>query len=154
MSAPSCPYCGRLARLVKGHIIYRTIVETWSRDYWYCGRCDACVGCHKGTDKPLGTLANKELRAARLKTHEAFDPVWKAQGLARYEAYLWLSVELGLPLERCHIGQFDLALCERVIALCQGRREIPVEQPEPKETPVSALRKELELITPKRITDH
>jgi hypothetical protein len=36
------------------------------------------VGCHKGTTKPLGRLADAELREWKKRAHAAFDPVWQA----------------------------------------------------------------------------
>jgi len=39
---------------------------------WLCKPCDAYVGCHNNTERPLGTLANKELRTARKETKAKF----------------------------------------------------------------------------------
>lgn len=72
-NSPVCPYCKRTAVLVDSEIIYR-------RSYgmiWTCDNCDAYVGCHKGTIKPLGTLANFALRWKRILTHQMFDALWK-----------------------------------------------------------------------------
>lgn len=37
----------------------------------------------------------------------------------RNKAYLWLSSQLGIPHEVCHIGMFDVDNCKRVIELCK-----------------------------------
>ena len=68
-----CPYCGQVAVLVDSSIVY-------GRSFgliYLCAPCDAYVGTHKGSPRhaPLGTLANKELREARLKAHEILDPL-------------------------------------------------------------------------------
>lgn len=68
------------------------------------------VGVHKGTVKPMGRLANEELRYWKKKAHAAFDPIWQAkvnQGWrkirARSKTYEWLAKEMKLPLEHTHI---------------------------------------------------
>lgn len=79
------------------------------------------VGCHPGTIKPLGRLATKELRVWKMKAHEAFDPLWKSREMKRGDAYGWLAGELGIRVEKCHIGMFDEAMCGRVIEACATR---------------------------------
>ena len=53
-----CDYCGREAEFVDSKIIYG---RSYGKIY-LCRNCMAYVGVHKGTDKPLGRLANAELR--------------------------------------------------------------------------------------------
>jgi hypothetical protein len=47
--------------------------------------------------------------------HEVFDPLWnkKDNMMSRSEAYIWLAYELGIPVEKCHIGMFDVELCRQ-----------------------------------------
>lgn len=103
------------------------------RDYgprYICWPCDAHVGCHPGTVKPLGVPANKPTREARQRAHAAFDPLWKnhpAKGKwtrkdARLEEYRWLREAMGLERSQCHIGMFTVEQCARVVELCAGRR--------------------------------
>ena len=114
MSEPTCPYCGAKAVLVHSSFVYR------GSDYgniWVCAHypeCDAYVGCHKGTDVPLGRLANAELREAKKRAHAAFDPLWRTGTLDRREAYFWLSWKLDIPADECHIGMFDVSQCAEV----------------------------------------
>ncbi|HYW76711.1 MAG TPA: zinc-finger-containing protein [Gammaproteobacteria bacterium] len=82
--------------------------------------CRAYVGCHPGTDVPLGTMADRETRQARRRAHAAFDPLWRRTPGMRRRAYAWLADQLGLAREECHIGLFDKDTCERVISLCRG----------------------------------
>lgn len=124
---PRCPYCGSLARLVTSDTVY-----PGRPDYgmlWACAnypKCDAYVGCHKGTTAPLGRLANKDLRAAKQAAHAAFDRLWQAKvardgvskGQACSRGYEWLAKQLGLPVEQTHIGMFDVDTCRRVVAIC------------------------------------
>ena len=78
------------------------------------------MGCHEGTRRPLGRLANAELRAAKMAAHDAFDPLWRASGVRRNAAYRWLATAIGVELSKCHIGMFDVATCQRVVSACSG----------------------------------
>lgn len=116
-----CDYCGRKAEYVKSKEIY-------GRSYGYriylCRHCGAWVGCHKGTDKPLGRLANAELRRWKHAAHNAFDPLWKSgpfQG-RRKQAYRWLAEKMQLPEELTHIGMFDVEQCKQVIQIIRETR--------------------------------
>lgn len=112
-----CQYCGRPAKFFASSAqIYN------GRDYgpvWACLPCDARVGCHRGTQKPLGSLANAELRGARETAHREFDPIWKRGYMTRNEAYTELARRLQIPKHKCHIGQFGIEMCEIVIGVCR-----------------------------------
>ena len=111
-----CSYCARPAVLVDS-------AEVHSRSYgkvWLCRPCNAWVGVHPGTTKPLGRLANATLRRLKIKAHDAFDPHWKADPTQRQFAYSALAYVLGIPLDGCHIGEFDEAMCQRVIDACNA----------------------------------
>jgi hypothetical protein len=91
---------------------------------YYCAPCDAYVGVHKGTDRPLGRLANAELRKWRNKAHASFDPLWK---FGRYRgkrsaAYGWLADMMGLPKSETHIAMFDVENCQRVVTIMESER--------------------------------
>ncbi len=104
-----CPYCGKQAELVDSIRIY--IIKSYGRAY-LCEPCWAYVGCHKGTTKPLGKLADAELRGERIKVHKAFDGYWRGQEMSRSLAYRWLAEQLGISMKKCHVGMFDLGMCE------------------------------------------
>jgi hypothetical protein len=124
---PTCPYCGVLARLETGAAMYPHRPDLSGVYVWTCRPCFARVGCHPDTKIPLGSMANKELRSARIAAHEAFDVHWARKGALsrggwkprRSDAYLWLADRLGIAYEQCHIGSFDLATCQRVILICR-----------------------------------
>ena len=119
MKPPTCPYCRAKSQLVNGSKIYNS--NQFNGQLFYaCLPCQAWVGCHKGTDKPLGRLANKELRQAKVKAHAAFDPIWRSSGNRR-GGYAWLAEQLGIEAKDCHIGMFDVPMCERVVEICLGR---------------------------------
>lgn len=123
MSGIICPYCNVPASLVDSAIVYH------GHSYgmiWLCSnhpKCDARVGVHRGTEKPLGRMANAELRKAKLAAHAAFDRYWKGRVLARRmgrnEAYRALAEALGICVKNCHIGLFDLDGCNRVVEVCE-----------------------------------
>lgn len=123
MSAPVCPYCGKPARLVGGVEIFPNRTDLHDLNIWSCKPCGARVGCHPGTVIPLGTLANADLRRARIEAHGAFDQIWDGRGgTLRSEAYSWLANELGVAVVDCHIGMFSLETCQRVIEICREKK--------------------------------
>lgn len=108
-----CDYCGRRAEYVDSKVVYG---KSYGMIY-LCRSCMAYVGVHKGTNKPLGRLANAELRHWKKRAHAAFDPVWQ-YGIFRHrrnDAYAWLAQKMHLPVEQTHIGMFDVAQCRQVI---------------------------------------
>lgn len=118
-----CDYCNSEAQLVGGDVIYPHRPDLHRLRFWQCVPCEAWVGCHKGTVRPLGRLANAELREAKTAAHNAFDPFWKfnefhGQKLKRSQAYKWLAERLGIEVEQCHIGMFDVETCKRVVEIC------------------------------------
>ena len=122
----NCPYCENDAELVTGQDVYPHRWDLASLKFWRCQPCGAYVGCHKRNrkyggkrDEPLGRLADAELRKAKSRAHRAFDPRWKGgPQWARKEAYAWLAVRLKIDPEKCHIGEFDVAMCDRVVSVC------------------------------------
>jgi len=120
-----CRYCQQAAKLLNiGDAGY-----PYRLDYgptWTCVPCQAWVGCHKGTKNALGGLANAELRIAKQAAHAAFDPLWQAKirkegcskNKARNAGYAWLATQLGIPVERTHIGYMNLEECRKVAEIC------------------------------------
>lgn len=121
----NCPYCNAKAELVNGAVIYPHRPDLFTKLFYHCAPCDSYVGCHPGTDKPLGRLANAQLRAAKSAAHRAFDPIWQGGRMPRKAAYAELAATLGIPVKECHIGMFDLAMCKRVIVICTDKQGLP-----------------------------
>lgn len=113
-----CPYDGTPSELKDSASVYNGRSYGMAR---VCPRCGAYVGCHKGTDRALGRLANAELRAAKINAHTYFDNLWKTKLLRRAEAYSWLAELLGVPQEEAHIGMLDTDQCELVAAASLAR---------------------------------
>lgn len=136
MKTPTCCHCDGPADRITGADIYRGRRDLADRYFWHCESCNAYVGCHPGTDKPLGELAKYATRQARMKAHLFFDPIWRGlmkQGLsksrARKQAYGWLSAQLGGGLS--NISSMDEQTCVRVIEICKAHTGKPLISPLP-----------------------
>jgi len=127
--SPSCPYCNRIAQLVSGDEIYSGRVDLAHKKFWKCTPCQAWVGTHLKsiTFAPMGRLANQDLRKAKQAAHKAFDPLWRLGSVkhkipkqeARIRAYKWLSESLNIDPKDCHIGMFDIDMCNQVVKFCE-----------------------------------
>lgn len=81
--------------------------------------CDGSIGCHAGTDAPLGTMAGAEIKQARIDLHSIFDAHWSNRR-ERNACYQRLAEAMGIDREQCHIGMFDLEDCERAAEIVAG----------------------------------
>lgn len=86
-----CRYCGGAVHLVPAAKVYGPAAAKrlgLEREKFYqCQNCNARVGCHKGSTRPLGNLANEALRMKRMETHQIFDSFWKERGMSRTQGY-------------------------------------------------------------------
>lgn len=106
-----CPYCQKEAPWVSNEHRYGKRYGKSYMCYW-CKDCDAYVGCHQNTRKPLGTMANKELRGWRMKAHAAIDPIWREGRMKRSTLYVRLSDYMGREM---HVGESDIEQCKAII---------------------------------------
>lgn len=112
---PDC-YCGAHP------VLSMTSEIVYGRDHgpvWICGRwpaCESMIGCHPDSTIPLGTLATREVRAARKMAHGLFDRVFQSGRMTRAEAYRELAAVIDLPVRQTHIGMFTLGQCEHAAA--------------------------------------
>lgn len=118
-----CRYCG-------SPVVFTSNAEIYGREYgdgkcYLCRNCKAFVGVHPGTDTPLGTLANAELREWRKEAHFWFDRIWKkpTRITTRYNAYGYLARKMGLPREETHIGMFEIEQCKKVIEFSKEKMQ-------------------------------
>jgi len=125
-----CPYCGKQAELKTGEEVYPKRPDLFEKYFYECSACDARCGCHPNTTKPLGTLANEELRKMRGYTHTHFDKLWQAGLMSRSNAYTWLAFELNIPFKFAHIGSMDKDLCRKTIGLCKNKLRKSLEEEE------------------------
>lgn len=131
-----CSYCNGDAMRVTGREIYPHRADLYAKQFFRCLPCLAWVGCHPD-GRPMGRLADAELRLEKQKTHALFDPLWqqaprmyggsngKVKQVARIRAYEWLAARMGIPIDECHVGMFDVALCQRAQELIRELSPTP-----------------------------
>ena len=107
-----CPYCNKEAPWVNNKEVYG---RQYGKSYmcYYCKDCDAYVGCHENSKRPLGIMANKELRSWRQKAHLAIDHWWKVYGKKRSVVYGKLATHF--DKEYVHIGESNIEECKKII---------------------------------------
>jgi ssDNA-binding Zn-finger/Zn-ribbon topoisomerase 1 len=119
----NCPYCGGNVSLVSSSIVYN------GRDFgliYLCDNypsCDAYVGVHKGTNRPLGRLANAELREWKKKAHAAFNPLYESGEMNRKQAYKLMQSLMNMDDKEAHIGKFDIEQCKTLIEKLKEYRQ-------------------------------
>ena len=106
-----CPYCKSVPEYIDSSFVYG---KSYGMIY-ICKKCDAYCGVHKGTDKPLGRLADRRLRHWKKEAHAAFDIIWQEGYQKRKKAYSFLSEYLGIPRKYTHIGMFNVDTCIKFV---------------------------------------
>ncbi len=108
-----CPYCKQEAKWCENKEKYG---RNFGKSYmcYFCKDCDAYVGTHQNTRRPLGTMANAELRWWRIKAHEIIDRRWKSGEMKRKTMYKMLDEMMGKTM---HIGQSTIEECKKIIEL-------------------------------------
>ena len=117
-----CNLCG-------GKVVYASNSLIYGREYgsgkmYLCTKCGAYVGTHKPRPKEaLGLLADKEMRDMKMKCHALFDEKWKNQKNrreARKKAYKELAERLGISVDECHFGYFDMDMLNKAYGILKG----------------------------------
>ena len=83
-----CPYCGSRAVYRSADGIYKD--NPGKVMLYVCShypKCDAYVRTHAGTNIPVGSMANRELRALRRAAHSSFDRIYKSGRMSKEDAY-------------------------------------------------------------------
>lgn len=121
MPALECPECGSGMEPREGP----------HGRYLRCPPCDISAGV-RPNGKLRGQPADRPTREARVRAHRAFDRLWMGLGpQARVRAYEWLAWQLWIPPAECHIGQFDVQTCERVVTVSMNATREGVQLWEP-----------------------
>ena len=112
-----CPNCK--AKMVLRQTAKYTYKDGSPQKFWGCSMFPECKTTHGAhpDGKPLGRPGTAEEKKARIAAHDAFDPLWQSGAMSRRKAYKWLSKQLGAET---HIGAADVALCDRIIAVCEA----------------------------------
>jgi len=108
----TCPYCKKVAVWCNNKERYGKQYGDSYMCYW-CKDCDSYVGCHQNSKKPLGSMANKELRQLRIQCHSLIDNLWKNGKMSRKEMYRMLSDKFGRTV---HIGWSREEECREIIS--------------------------------------
>lgn len=105
-----CNICG-------GHVVFTSNATIYGKEYG-SGKCYLCQSCgaYTGTHRPrpkeaLGLLADEPMRKGKVMCHDLFDAMWKGKRKARKkrkDLYAWLADRMGIPVEECHFGYFDI----------------------------------------------
>ena len=132
-----CPYCGAQATLRPASVIYGSRAIHPDSRFYICSRwpaCDSYVRAHKGSRRPMGELANGDLRQKRIEAHQALEQLQHHWKTSRKYMYLWLGYSLGIDAAHAHIAQFGEYRCEQTILLCQqAKKNLPFPPPIPRE---------------------
>lgn len=138
ITPPECRYCGRASKLVTGEVIYPHRPDLASLKFYQCQPCEAYVGTHKGSGKPLGFPVNAELRRARNLLHKRqLDKIWldawkdydlnaskeevaKFRRIARSRVYAYLAHQLGIDRKETHTAMFTLEQCREAWKALDG----------------------------------
>ena len=115
-----CPYCGSPMTLRPESAVYP--IPRKETYLYVCNRypsCDTYVGTHSGTQLPLGTPANGDLRNLRIRAHQKFDQIWKSGIMPRADAYRWFADSFGLRLRDAHIGHCSEYQCRELMRRCE-----------------------------------
>lgn len=118
----TCPYCGSPAVCRPASTVYKNNLQTKGSYLYLCSRwpaCDSYVSAHNRDRRPMGTLANGELRHKRILAHRAFTRLQKELHMEKWAAYLWLEGKTGLDCAHTHIGMFTEERCDQVIQFCE-----------------------------------
>lgn len=112
-----CPYCKNEAKYCENKEIYG---RNFGKSYmcYFCRPCNAYVGTHQNSTIPLGTMANKELRGWRIRTHRAIDAYWKARLCSRGRMYALLRDIFGKVV---HVGESDIEMCQKIIKATENK---------------------------------
>ncbi len=108
------------ARLTNGAEIYPHRGDLHSLKFWKCDGCGDAVGCHKvhggKYNKPLGVIANREIKNWRMKIHAKLDPLWKQKAFSRKNLYKTISKRMGI--EAYHTAELTtVADCQKVLSI-------------------------------------
>lgn len=111
-----CPYCGATMILRSADGIYK---DNSQHAFLYVCRnypeCDTYVKTQQSSALPLGTPANRELRALRIQAHRCFDALHQNGYMTKRDAYVWLAALLQAPQSQAHIGYLSEHSCQKVI---------------------------------------
>lgn len=118
----TCPYCSAKAVLRPANTVYGISERSSGKHLYVCAnwpKCDAYVSAHRGDRRPMGRLANGDLRHKRILTHRAMEDYRKLTRMDKWALYIWLQGKMNMDEKQIHIANFNEEMCDRVIAICR-----------------------------------
>lgn len=122
-----CNLCGGKVEYIDNSMIYG---RRFGSGFCYrCKECGAYVGTHRHRPKEaMGLLADAQMRQMKIACHDLFDAMWRTDGgrhgRRRSRLYAKLAEQMGIPVEECHFGYFDMELLRQAYKiLVNGRLE-------------------------------
>lgn len=119
-----CVQCKDEVKPIKtnGKEIYPHRKDLYHLTFYKCPQCSNYVGCHKGTNTPLGCIPTKELKQARIKAHNYMDSFWKSGRVKRSKIYKTLTEHFGYEY---HNGNTkSVQECEEAIKVIKENFEV------------------------------
>ena len=116
-----CPYCGAKAILRPACDVYGVSERSVGRHLYVCSNwpvCDAYVSAHVRNKKPMGRLADGNLRHKRILAHRALKNYQTVTHMEKWAVYVWLQGKLGQGEHQIHIANFSETM-DQVIAICE-----------------------------------
>jgi hypothetical protein len=116
-----CVECDRKVRPIKihGSTAYPHRPDLSHLKFYQCTDCMNFVGTHKGTWRPLGVIANKELKSLRIEIHGIIDQLWRDGSRTRNSIYKAISTFLGEEYHTGKIASVDVG--KEVIEFCKTK---------------------------------
>ena len=124
----------KICNLCGGEVRYTSNAEIYGKEYG-SGKCYICKSCHAytGTHKPrphevLGLLADEKMRKGKIMCHDIFDSKWKdKQKKMRSNMYWWLAKRLGINIDDCHFGHFDIYMLRKAYRILLEIKDTPLQ---------------------------
>ena len=115
-----CNICGGRVVYIENSCIYG---KSYGSGYCYfCTKCHAHVGTHKNRPrKAMGILADKPMRAWKMRCHKLFDSMWN-NSKERDFLYNKLAKALDIPIDDCHFGYFDICMLQKAYRIIKSWR--------------------------------
>lgn len=108
-----CVECEKdiIANLVAGDVVYPHRKDLYSLKFWRCDTCKNFVGAHANSKNhtPLGIIASKELKNARIHIHRILDPLYRNGKHSRRNLYNIISKECGWSYHTAKIKSVEEA---------------------------------------------
>lgn len=79
-----------------------------------------CPICGEALEVGKTSMGSYEAERKKLvdRAHKSLDSIWKCGIAERIAVYKWLSVELGLKTEDCHLSKLTVNQLRQTITLC------------------------------------